>query len=58
MLQQWNFYGDSMLISPFGEVVSNLGKNEEMLVAKLDKKELNKARNTWDFANISKSLKY
>jgi hydrolase, carbon-nitrogen family len=57
-LQQWNFYGDSMLISPFGEVVSNLGKNEEMLVAKLDKKELNKARNTWDFANISKSLKY
>lgn len=50
--QQWNFYGDSMLINPFGEVVSNLGKNEEMLVAKLDKKELAEARNVWGFTQI------
>ena len=41
-----------MLISPFGEVVSRLGKNEEMMVAKLEKKELSEARKTWEFSKI------
>mgnify|MGYP000864904029 CR=1 FL=1 len=50
--EQWNFYGDSMLISPFGEVVSRLGKNEEMMVAKLEKKELSEARKPWEFSKI------
>ena len=50
--EQWNFYGDSMLISPFGEVVSRLGKNEEMMVAKLEKTELAQARHLWGFSQI------
>ncbi|MDO5045425.1 carbon-nitrogen hydrolase family protein [Campylobacter sp.] len=47
--EQWKFYGDSMLINPFGEIEARLGKNEEMLLAKLDKKEVLKARNLWQF---------
>jgi len=50
--EQWSFYGDSMLISPFGEVVSRLGKNEEMMVAKLEKTELAQARHLWGFSQI------
>jgi len=41
-----------MLISPFGEVVSRLGKNEEMMVAKLEKTELAQARHLWGFSQI------
>lgn len=50
--EQWKFYGDSMLINPFGEIVSSLGENEEMLVAELDKKEINEARQNWGFMQI------
>ena len=50
--EQWSFYGDSMLINPFGEVKNRLGKNEEMMVAKLEKTELAQARRLWGFSQI------
>ena len=50
--EQWSFYGDSMLISPFGEVKNRLGKNEEMMIDELSKKELSEARSTWGFMQI------
>lgn len=50
--EQWEFYGDSMLINPFGEISSNLGKNEEMLLANIDKKEVTRAKNIWQFGSI------
>lgn len=29
---------------PFGDIVNELGKDEEMLIVNIDKKEINKAR--------------
>ncbi|MCD8213358.1 MAG: carbon-nitrogen hydrolase family protein [Campylobacter sp.] len=49
---QWNFYGDSMLIDPFGEIKTRLGKNEEMLIVNIDKKQLSAASNLWEFKRI------
>ncbi|AQW82026.1 hydrolase, carbon-nitrogen family [Campylobacter pinnipediorum subsp. pinnipediorum] len=49
--ESWNFYGDSMLISPFGEVSQRLGSNEEMMISNLDKKEIITARGIWGFKN-------
>lgn len=45
--EQWNFYGDSMVISPFGEIIDRLGNDEEMMITKIDKKEIALARKTW-----------
>lgn len=53
----WNFYGDSFLISPFGEVLQRLGENEEMLLANVDKKELSAARGLWSFSSIAAKFK-
>jgi len=55
--EQWSFYGDSMLISPFGEVKNRLGKNEEMMIDELSKKELSEARSTWGFMQIEAKFK-
>lgn len=54
---QWSFYGDSMLINPFGEVKNRLGKNEEMMIDELSKKELSEARSTWGFMHIEAKFK-
>ncbi|CAD7287555.1 Deaminated glutathione amidase [Campylobacter majalis] len=54
--QEWEFYGDSMLISPLGEVSQKLSNQEEMMIANLSKKELAQARNLWGFKNISKNF--
>lgn len=54
--EKWNFYGQSMLISPFGEIINELGKDEEMLLSHVDKKEVNKARSIWKFADQLKNI--
>ena len=51
--EQWDFYGDSMLIDPFGEVKTRLGKNEEMMIADIDKKRINAANSLWEFRKIA-----
>lgn len=48
----WKFYGDSFVVSAFGEIVENLSCNEEMLIADIDKKDIINARNIWCFNQI------
>lgn len=51
--EQWDFYGDSMLIDPFGEVKTRLGKNEEMMIVDIDKKRISAANSLWEFRKIA-----
>ena len=41
----------------FGEVKNRLGKNEEMMIDELSKKELSEARSTWGFMQIEAKFK-
>ena len=45
--ETWQFYGQSSLVSPFGEIELTLGDKEEMLVATLEKESLVEARKLW-----------
>lgn len=45
--ESWKFYGHSNLVNPFGEVELSLGDKEEILIAQIDKEEVNKARRSW-----------
>ena len=45
----WNFYGDSLLVNPNGEVEDCLGDREELLIANLDKKYLKEIKECWKF---------
>ncbi|NCB55131.1 MAG: carbon-nitrogen hydrolase family protein, partial [Epsilonproteobacteria bacterium] len=45
--ETWQFYGQSALISPYGEVEVSLGDKEEMIVATIDKDVLAEARKLW-----------
>jgi len=46
---QWKFYGDTMLISPEGEVEMMLEDKESMLVEVIDKDEVTEHRKVWGF---------
>ncbi|MGB2552974.1 carbon-nitrogen hydrolase family protein [Campylobacter sp. MOP51] len=56
--EQWKFYGDSMLINPLGDIEARLGKNEEMLLVDVSKKEVTKARSMWEFGCIINKRKF
>lgn len=43
------FYGNSILISPHGEIINSLDENEGMMVCEIDKKLLNEAKKIWKF---------
>ncbi|PZT49137.1 carbon-nitrogen hydrolase family protein [Helicobacter valdiviensis] len=45
----WNFYGDSLLVNPAGEVMDCLGDREELLIAEIDKKQLDLLKECWKF---------
>jgi len=45
----WKFYGDSMVVSPDGEVEADLGNTEELLIVDLDRKTLTESRKGWGF---------
>jgi len=45
----WNFYGDSLVVSPLGEIENHLGNQEELLMIDLDKKSVKTARKGWGF---------
>ncbi len=46
---QWKFYGDTMLVSPEGEVEMMLEDKESMLVEVIDKREVLEHRKAWAF---------
>ncbi|MFQ6341438.1 carbon-nitrogen hydrolase family protein [Campylobacter sp. VTCC 70190] len=50
---EWNFYGDTMLINAFGEIESRLGFEEEMLI--IEPKKADEARKIWAFDRIIKN---
>jgi predicted amidohydrolase len=45
----WNFYGDTFLCDPYGDIIESLGNKEEVLIASIDKNEVKKARKEWGF---------
>ncbi len=52
---KWKFYGDSMLIDPYGEVVSVLGEKEALMVVSVDRKRTREAKRAWGFEKQLKS---
>lgn len=50
----WKFYGDSMVVSPDGEIEADLGNTEELLIVELDRKALNDSRKGWGFKEALK----
>lgn len=51
----WNFYGDSLLASPNGELLEHLGNKEELMIVEMSHSDVVNARRLWGFKdNISK----
>lgn len=50
----WKFYGDSMAISPDGDVEADLGNTEELLIVDLDRNAINESRKGWGFREALK----
>jgi predicted amidohydrolase len=46
---KWKFYGDSMLITPMGEVDNLLEDKESLMVVTIDRKEVREAKRLWGF---------
>jgi len=46
---KWKFYGDTMLVSPEGEVEMMLEDKESMLIEAIEKKEIIEHRRIWGF---------
>lgn len=49
----WEFYGDSLAVSPEGEMIEHLGNYEEILIVDIDKEQL-KASKSWGFKEAIK----
>jgi len=45
----WEFYGDSFLVTPDGEISGSLGDREEILVGDIDKEYIREVRKLWSF---------
>ncbi len=50
----WDFYGDSLLANPSGEIESALAEKEELLIATIDMEYLKSAKEEWGFAKALK----
>ena len=50
------FYGQTMLINPHGEIESSLEANEGMLMCDIDKKLISQARQIWKFRQKAEAL--
>jgi len=48
----WKFYGDSILASPNGELLTHLGNKEELMIADMDHDEVLHARRNWGFKEM------
>ncbi len=54
---KWQFYGDSLLTSPNGEVLEHLGDREELMIVDMNHTEVISARRLWGFKEaITKRL--
>lgn len=54
----WKFYGDSVLASPHGEILSHLGNKEELMIVDMTHTEVVQARRAWGFRDtINKRIK-
>lgn len=45
----WKFYGDSVLASPNGELITHLGNKEELMIVDMSHTEVLQARKSWGF---------
>ena len=45
----WQFYGDSILASPNGELLSHLGNKEELMIVDMNHRDVINARRSWGF---------
>lgn len=45
----WRFYGDSLLMNPFGELEMVLGDTEELMIVDIHRKQILQARREWGF---------
>lgn len=52
----WNFYGDSVLASPNGELTAHLGNKEELMIVDLEHSEVLAAKKFWGFHDKNKKL--
>ncbi|MDD7323608.1 MAG: carbon-nitrogen hydrolase family protein, partial [Campylobacter lanienae] len=50
------FYGQTMLINPHGEIENSLDSNEGMLMCDIDKKLILQARSIWKFRQKTEAL--
>ena len=54
----WKFYGDSILYSPDGELLSHLGNKEELMLVDMSHTEVVHARRAWGFKeSLTKRIK-
>jgi len=51
---KWKFYGDTMLVSPEGEVEMMLEDKESMLIEVIDRREILEHRKAWQFEKALK----
>ena len=45
----WEFYGDSILASPDGEILNHLGNQEELMIVEIDHDDVKDAKKAWRF---------
>lgn len=45
----WQFYGDSLLSSPYGEIIEHLANREELMIVDMSHTEVVQARRLWGF---------
>lgn len=48
----WNFYGDSLLASPNGELLEHLGNKEELMIVDMNHSDVIQSRKTWGFKEV------
>ena len=47
--EKWNFYGDSLISMPNGEIIANLRNGEEILSYEISKKDIKEMANFYKF---------
>jgi len=48
----WQFYGDSLLASPHGDIIEHLGNREELMIVDMSHTEVVQARRLWGFKEM------
>lgn len=48
----WQFYGDSLLASPHGDIIEHLGNREELMIVDMSHSEVVQARRLWGFKEM------